>query len=337
MVNEPNIERLLTEANPVVDPEQLRLPADEIDARCTTLLERRRVMPTKTLLRQPEPETRTPPAVRKPVLAFAAGLAVVLVVVGAIALWGMGGDPDFAEEPGPITQTTTPLTQPPTTASPPATTAPATPATTEPSADGLISAPASAAFAPGWRGPLMGGGEFDLTDYRHDSGLPENGSFVVVLSWWPPPFCSAECIEQLDVMQELYAEYGQTDWFATTGGYNIEFVTVSEDTAAITTETLDQRSINVPTVYCYPEPDPITHGQPFLCVPAPSETQGLEPWPTDDDGDPVGPLWGNPIQSITLVDASGYIYGVYDGSTGADYSDLDAQLRFISGLAPDVP
>lgn len=336
MVNEPNIERLLTEANPVVDTETLRMPAGEVDARCTSLLERRRGMPTKTLIGQSDPDTRLVRTVRKPMLAFAASLAVTLAVVGAITMWAVGGDTDVAEEPGPLTQTPAPIASvPPTT--PPTTIAPST-STTAPEAtpDRRIAAPASAEFAPGWRGPLIGGGEFDMTDYRHESGLPENGSFVVVLSWWPPPFCSPECGEQLDVMQKLYEEYGQVDWVAITGGYTIEFVTVSEDTAAITSETLEQRSIEVPTVHCYPEPNPIT-GQPFRCVPAPSETEGLEPWPTNDFGDSVGPLWGNPIPSITLVDASGFIYEVYDGSPNAYESDLDAQLRFISGQSPDVP
>lgn len=337
MVNEPNIEKLLTEANPVVDTETLRMSAGEVDARCTALLERRRGMPTKTLIGQSDPDTRPVRTVRRPVLAFAASLAVTLAVVGAIALWAVGGDTDVAESPGPIIQTTAPSTSVPQT-TPPTTIAPSAVTTApETSPDRRIAAPASADFAPGWRGPLIGGGEFDLTEYRHESGLPENGSFVVVLSWAPPPFCGPDCAEQLDVMQKLYEEYGRTDWFAITGGYRIEFVTVSEETAAITSETLDQRSIDVPTVYCYPEPDPITHSQPFLCDPAPSETEGLEPWLTDLDGDTVGPLWGNPIQSITLVDASGFISGVYDGSTNANYSDLDAQLRFISGQSPDVP
>lgn len=335
MVNELNLEGLLTEANPIEDAEMLRLSADEADARCTSLLERRRVMSTKTLIGQSDPDTRLVRTVRKPVLAFAASLAVTLAVVGAIALWADGSS-DVAGDPGPIIQTTAPITTPPTTTAPPATAASTTTPTTEATPDRRIAAPVGADFAPGWGGPLIGGGEFDMTDYRHESGLPKNGSFAVVLYWMPPPFCGPECADQLDLLQQLYEEFGQTDWFPMTGGYSIEFVTVSEDTEAVTSETLEQRSIEVPTVYCYPEPDPITHSQPSLCVPAPSEID-LEPWPTDQEGDLVGPLWGNPIPSITLVDASGFIYGVYDGSPDAYESDLDARLRFISGLSPDVP
>lgn len=293
-------------------------------------------MPTETHIRQPEPDTHPIRTGRRPVLAFAASLAVTLVVVGGITWWAVAGDSDVASEPGPITQSTAPPTTLPTTTGP-TTTITTTTTATEPTPDPKIAAPPTADFAPGWRGPLIGGGEFDVTDHRHDSGLPENGSFVVVFSWVPPPFCGPECADQLDLMQQLYTEYGRNDWFDLTGGYNIEFVTVAEDTAAATSETLEQRSIDVPTVYCYPEPDPITHGQPSLCVPAPSETNSVEPWPTDTNGDLIGPLWGNPIPSITLVDASGIIYDVYTGPPSAYESDLEALLRFVSGQPTDIP
>lgn len=94
-----NLEELLIRANPVLDPEEVRLPTDDVNARCSaivedrriTILERRGVMPTATLTKKragvPPPSKRFRPAV-----AIGLGLLVVIVAVGGIAVLTDGED-----------------------------------------------------------------------------------------------------------------------------------------------------------------------------------------------------------------------------------------------------
>ncbi|MGI9647859.1 MAG: hypothetical protein ACR2OI_05005 [Acidimicrobiia bacterium] len=170
-------------------------------------------------------------------------------------------------------------------------------------------------LAPLWRAPLIGGGEFDLADYRHPIGVPENGSFVVVFNWGPG-YCADGCRESLDVFQRLYAEYGRTDWFSETGGFNIEFVTVSEDEETESARVLDRFGITVPAVACWAD------GNPLCTTP--------EPNVNPDDASPWY-LWGNPIPSTTVLDVTGTVVEVVTGQHGEHEVALFDLLNLISG------
>lgn len=125
-----NIEELLARENPVLDPEDVRLPGDDVEARCAAILEGRRAMPTTMPVRERPPEARPLTTRLRPALAFAAGLVMILVAVGSVALWARGDGVEPADEP---TVTTPAL--PSTTIAPEATTVP-------PAPDEPIAAPA---------------------------------------------------------------------------------------------------------------------------------------------------------------------------------------------------
>jgi hypothetical protein len=171
-------------------------------------------------------------------------------------------------------------------------------------------------LAPLWGGPLIGGGEFDIADYRHPSGLPENGSFVVVFNW-APGYCTDACEGSLNVVQRLYDSYGRTDWFTETGGFNIEFVTVSEDLQSETARLIDRFGITVPAVACWAD-----HGSPLCTTP--------EPGVSRDDASPWY-LWGNSISSTTVLDVSGTVVEVLIGPLDEHEAALGQLLSLISG------
>lgn len=143
MVNDLNVEQFLIQANPVLDPEELRLSADEVDARCASILERRGVMQTQTQVRSGA-ASPPPRRWRQPALAFMVGLLVILIAAGGVALLIGGDDPEVIEDPTVTTATTIPSSTTTPTTTP--TTTLATPL------PGPISAP-SYAEVPSFTGP----------------------------------------------------------------------------------------------------------------------------------------------------------------------------------------
>lgn len=129
MVNDLNVEELLIQTNPVLDPEELRLTPPEVDARCASILERRGAMQTQTPKRE-STGVPPPPRWRKPALAFTIGLFGILIAAGGVAWLVGGGEPDVAEAPTVMTATTTPATTTTTTTRPTSTSALATSSTT---------------------------------------------------------------------------------------------------------------------------------------------------------------------------------------------------------------
>lgn len=106
------LEELLEQANPVLDPEELRLSAAEVEARCASIVERRGVMQTQTPTRAPA-GIPGPPRWRKPAFAFIISLLVVLIGAGGVVLLIGGGDSEVVDEPTVTTaRTTTPTTVP---------------------------------------------------------------------------------------------------------------------------------------------------------------------------------------------------------------------------------
>ncbi len=155
-MTKPNVEELLFQANPVADAEQMRLPSDEMEARCASILERRDVMTAPTssperLVRSPRTRPRFQPA-----LAFAIGLFVVLGAVGGVVAW-TGGGSSLVDEPvaTAIPQTTNP--PPPTTA---------LPTTAAPALDGRIATLAYAGV-PSFSGTVQ--------YYEHDPAFGDPG------------------------------------------------------------------------------------------------------------------------------------------------------------------
>jgi hypothetical protein len=168
-------------------------------------------------------------------------------------------------------------------------------------------------IVPAWSGPLLDGTMVDLEEFRR---APEDRdvlgtSFVVVYDWFPT--CGPICLEGIADFQTLYDKYGTTDWAATAGGYNIEFLSVVEDVVSEAQRTNERLGITVPTVSCFIEEG--AHNQIEVCTPE-------NPWN----------LWGNGLPSWTVMDTGGFfVYGV----TGRDYdfAALDSLLAEISGSA----
>ncbi len=101
-----NLEELLILANPVVDPEELRLPTDDVDARCAAILKDRRVtiqkrsgvMPTATPTRK-RPDVHPPTKRIRPALVFGLGLLAIVVAIGGIVIVMNGDEGDVADQP----------------------------------------------------------------------------------------------------------------------------------------------------------------------------------------------------------------------------------------------
>ncbi|NNL13470.1 MAG: hypothetical protein HKO82_07280 [Acidimicrobiia bacterium] len=168
--------------------------------------------------------------------------------------------------------------------------------------------------APLWSGPLIGGGEFAMVDHQGAANLQEEGSVVIVLNW-APGYCADRCGEDLAVFERLYEKYGQTDWLTETGGYNVEFVTVSEDEPAETTRVLERFEISVPAVSCWLDGDP-------LCT---SPEPGVDPYSASPWF-----LWGHSLPSITVVDIAGVVDSVYRGPPAQHEEDLGEFLAWIT-------
>jgi hypothetical protein len=169
--------------------------------------------------------------------------------------------------------------------------------------------------APVWSGPRIGGGEFNLADYRHPSGKPEDGSFVIVFDWFPA--CGDGCFEGLDLMQYLYDSYGQTDWTAETGGYRVQFVTVSEDVESETSRLLERGSNTVPAVFCRAD-----YNAPACATPELGIHRDASPWS----------LWGNGVPSTTVIDVRGTVVQAYLGRVDAYAGELGGLLAQIAGV-----
>lgn len=108
-----NLEELLARENPVPNPEEVRLSGDDVESRSTAILEGRRAMPT-TMPVRPRPSGTRPLTTRfRPSLAFAAGLILVLVAIGSVALLSLSGDIDPSIEPTVATAGVASTTLPP--------------------------------------------------------------------------------------------------------------------------------------------------------------------------------------------------------------------------------
>ena len=94
-----DLKELLARENPVLNAENVRLSGDDADSRCAAILEGRRVMPTTLPVRERPSDTRSLVTRFRPSLAFAAGLVLVLVAIGSVALLSRSGDIEPAIEP----------------------------------------------------------------------------------------------------------------------------------------------------------------------------------------------------------------------------------------------
>jgi hypothetical protein len=168
-------------------------------------------------------------------------------------------------------------------------------------------------IAPLWSGPLVGGGEFHVGDYRVSEGSPDPGSYLVLFDWFPG--CGDVCFSGLEVMQRLHDEFGDAD--------GIEFLTVSEDIESETVRVLERLSIDVPTVYCWNDPDTVTHDQYSACT---TPEPGVDPMFASP-----GYLWG---QGVTVVDEAGRVLEQFAGFPGDYESSLEALVTDIAGVNP---
>ncbi|MDH3606634.1 MAG: hypothetical protein OER12_06530 [Acidimicrobiia bacterium] len=166
-------------------------------------------------------------------------------------------------------------------------------------------------IAPLWHGPLIGGGEFDLANY-----VGSGGDTVVVFNWFPT--CGDSCLEGLDLMQRLHDEYDPAT------GSDIVFVTVSEDIESETARLVQRRGNTVPAVYCVVVLEP-----PYQDPACATSVPGVDPW----EASPWF-LWGNPIPSITVIDSTGVVIGVFTGYPSEYEADLEALLGEIAGVSP---
>jgi peroxiredoxin len=116
-----NLEELLARENPVQHLEDVRLSGDDVEARCAAILEGRRAMPTTMPVRERPSDARPLSTRLRPTLAFTAGLIVILVAIGSVALFARDGDVAPADEPTATTQAL-----PSTTVQPEVTTVPPT-------------------------------------------------------------------------------------------------------------------------------------------------------------------------------------------------------------------
>jgi hypothetical protein len=156
-------------------------------------------------------------------------------------------------------------------------------------------------IAPLWSGPLLGGGEFDLADYR--------GGHVVVYNWLVG-YGSSQ-LDGLDLMQRMYEKYGES----------ITFVTVHEDSASETSRVLERRGNTVPAVHCITADG--TDHDPACATPELGADWSASPWF----------LWGNNVPSTTVLDESGTVLVVHTGAVQYEL-ELDALLARIAADAP---
>lgn len=121
MVNDHQIEQILTRANPIPRPEHLSEDPSEAQALFALIQERRNAM---TVARQPIPKQPSAGRHRRPTLVATGAAFVVIAVVGVAAFIGLGNQPETANQPinPPSGEGTLPLVtdpQPPAETTPP--------------------------------------------------------------------------------------------------------------------------------------------------------------------------------------------------------------------------
>jgi hypothetical protein len=167
--------------------------------------------------------------------------------------------------------------------------------------------------APVWRGPLLGGAEFDLAEYRRPSGVA-GGSYVVILDWLP--WQCQFCVDGLVEFQNLYDAYGKTDT-------NIQFVMVSETDVGETTHALDRLREQ-------------GFGRLDLQVVA-AAFDDIDPETgTNQAIYPDSPWWlwyevAEPLPSFTVIDPTGVVVAIHRGDPAEYSAELDRLLAGISG------
>ncbi len=180
--------------------------------------------------------------------------------------------------------------------------------------------------APLFSGPLVGGGEFDLADYRHPGG-----SYVVVFDWSIGTFDSSA--DGLDLMERLYGKYGHTDWPAETGGSNIEFVSVGESDVEDVQRVVERLSLEVPTVYCFDKDlVHVVRGVRSGSGVGNAACTTPEPWVDWQGGSPAWDLWNHEPPTTTVIDPDGVVVGHFTGAAADYQADLDALLAAVAAL-----
>jgi hypothetical protein len=168
MVNDLTLEELLTQTNPVLDPEKLRLASAEVETRCASILERRGAMRTQTPTTERLGSAGTPRRSRKPVLAFVVSLFAVITGLGVTGYLLGGGESTSPADTAPASSSDpTPATTTPPTSS---ADAPAAPTTTP------VATPTTTAASSG----EIPAGPFDPFAWNTRLAVSPDGGFVAV-------------------------------------------------------------------------------------------------------------------------------------------------------------
>ncbi|MEE9178197.1 MAG: redoxin domain-containing protein [Acidimicrobiia bacterium] len=306
-MNNHQIEQKLTQANPVPRPEHLHEDASEARALFALILEKRDNM---TVTQQPAPTRPSTNGRWRPALVAVAAAFLVLVVVGVAAIIGLTG----TEEKAVGQSVTTPVIPPITTISPTTTTTTTTAApvvappitrceeeySTWLSLRGRDCDLVQGENVPTVFGPLLDGGWFDLTDLR---GRP-----AVVLT-----FVAAYGPGNRDAIAEFQVLYEK--WSDRVG-----FVSISEDTASVAQNVVQEGGFTFPVVTCFSDnpPEPHAPGSTNLLC-GQNEEESLWVW------------WGNQdLPSWTVLDSDGRFVDLrLGGSTTLE--DIDSLLASVVG------